>query len=314
MNSIVRPLMFFGTTNLDLCVTVENLPVAGQSVLGKFTQYAGGKGANQAVAAARLGLHTMFYTRVGDDNAGQFLRRSLNDAGVSLDAVEIAVGEPSGMALVAVDKDGNNLIIIDPGTNQNIALDSLHTVITKLPTNAVVVVEMGLPLYVIEYLFAQKEKHQFTLIFNPAPVQMGLSGEAWKAVDIVTPNANEATALTGIDVSDLKTAAQAAKVLLKLGPRSVVITLGQEGAYYCDANEAFHTPSFQVVARDTTGAGDAFNGGLSAAIAMGLPIRQAIVKASAVAAISVTRPGAQISMPLASEVEDFLNLMSRQEK
>jgi ribokinase len=143
---------------------------------------------------------------------------------------------------------------------------------------------------------------------------MGLSGEAWKAVDIVTPNANEATALTGIDVSDLKSAAQAAKVLLKLGPRSVVITLGQEGAYYCDANEAFHTPSFQVVARDTTGAGDAFNGGLSAAIAMGLPIREAIVKASAVAAISVTRPGAQISMPLASEVEDFLNLMSRQEK
>jgi ribokinase len=303
-----RPLMFFGTTNLDLCFTVERLPTAGETVMGTLVRYAGGKGANQAVAAARLGAEPQFFTRVGDDDSGQFLLRSLKQAGVNLDAVEIAVGEPSGSALVAVGADGSNQIIIDPGANRHISVESIRRGAGFISQNAVLVAEMGLPLPALEYLFALKSELSFTLIFNPAPVQAGLSRGAWQAVDIVTPNAAEASQLTSIEVVDHEAAARAATALLELGPRAVVITLGERGCYYADAEQSFEIPAFPVLAVDTTGAGDAFTGGLAAAVAMGLPIRDAIRRAVAVAALSVTRRGAQLAMPTARETDDFLQL------
>lgn len=301
-----RPLMFFGTTNLDLCFTVDRLPCAGETVMGTLAKYAGGKGANQAVAAARLGLETRFFSRLGDDEAGKFLLRSLRESGVDLDAIEIAAGERSGSALVAVGADGCNQIIIDPGANRHISVESIRHGASFIPRDAIVVAEMGLSLHALEYLFSLKQERSFTLIFNPAPVQPGLSREAWEAVDIVTPNAVEAFELTGMEVVDEQTAKRAASALLKLGPRAAVITMGEQGSYYADAEQAFVMPAFTVRAVDTTGAGDAFNGALAAGVAMNLPIRSAVRRAMAVAAISVTRCGAQIAMPTSYEVDDFL--------
>ncbi|MEX3953376.1 ribokinase [Paraburkholderia sp. EG287A] len=306
MNATPRPLMFFGTTNLDLCFEVEHLPAAGESVMGTLARYAGGKGANQAVAAARLGAAPRFFTRIGGDEAGDFLLRSLEEAGVIVDAVEIASGEPSGSALVAVGNDGSNVVIIDPGANRHITVASISHGASFISRDTVVVAEMGLPLPALEYLFSLKREVPFTLVFNPAPVQSGMSRDAWRAVDIVTPNAAEASELTGIHVVDDKTARSAATALLELGPRAVVITLGEQGSWYADIEQSFGMPAFPVQAVDTTGAGDAFTGGLAAAIAMGRPIRSAICRAMAVAAISVTRHGAQIAMPSAREVDDFL--------
>jgi ribokinase len=306
MNVIPRPLMFFGTTNIDLCFEVERLPTAGESVMGTLTRYAGGKGANQAVAAARLGASPRFFTRIGDDDAGEFLLRSLADAGVIVDAVEIAAAEPSGSALVAVGSDGSNQVIIDPGANRHVTAASIRHGARFVSRDTVVVAEMGLPLPALEYLFSLKREIPFTLVFNPAPVQPGMSQDAWRAVDVITPNAAEASELTGIHILDEETAREAATAVLDLGPRAVVITLGDQGSWYADSEQSFGMPAFPVQAVDTTGAGDAFTGGLAAAIAMGLPIRGAIRRAMAVAAISVTRHGAQIAMPTAREVEDFL--------
>ena len=309
MNADPRPLIFFGTTSLDLCISVERLPRPGQLVLGTFAHHAGGKGANQAVAAASLGVTTLFCTRLSADSAGEFLRRSLEAKGVIVHSIETAESEKNDAAVVAVDASGSNFIIMDRGANGNIPIESLHLALLRIPQGAIVVIEMGLPLPAIEYLFSQKQQCGFELVFNPAPVKEGLSRRAWQAVDIVTANETEASQLTGIGVHDVETAAWAGKVLLEMGPRAVVITLGSKGAYYCDAREAFMTPAFPVVAIDTTGAGDAFNGGLAASIAQGLPIQKAMVCASAVAAHFLTCRGAQVAMPTAAAINDFLNLV-----
>jgi ribokinase len=307
MTNTARPLMFFGTTNLDFCFSVSHLPCAGESVMGSLSQYAGGKGANQAVAAAKLGFETHFYSRLGDDESGKFLLRALKDAGVKSDAIEIASGERSGSALVAVDALGRNQIIIDPGANRHISVESIQRGASLIPDDAVVVAEMGLSLPALEHLFSLKSEHSFTLIFNPAPVQAGLSHDAWSAVDVVTPNAVEACELTGIDVKDRRTAELAANALLELGPRAALITMGEQGAYYADAQQRFEVPAFAVRAIDTTGAGDAFNGAFAAGVASRLPMRTAIRRAMATAAISVTRCGAQIAMPTLKELEEFLH-------
>ena len=197
-----RPLMFFGTTNLDLCFTVERLPTTGETVIGALSRHAGGKGANQAVAAALQGVSTLFFTRIGDDDAGTFLLNRLQSAGVSTEAIEIAPGEVSGSAMVAVGDDGSNLIIIDPGANRRIPADSIARAANFIRSGSVVVAEMGLPIESLEYLCAIKREREFELIFNPAPVQPGLSRRAWGAIDVVTPNQSEAFELTAIEVRD----------------------------------------------------------------------------------------------------------------
>lgn len=175
------PLFFFGTTNLDLCFNVERLPTPGESVMGAQVRHPGGKGANQAIAAARLGLAPRFYTRLGNDEAGTVLRAALTAAGVKPDAIEIAAGEPSGSALVVVDDQGGNMIVIDPGANLNITSEMVAQAARMMDPGSIVVAEMGLPASALETLFALKDELGFSLIFNPAPVRPGLSAEAWTA-------------------------------------------------------------------------------------------------------------------------------------
>ncbi|UPK23275.1 ribokinase [Bradyrhizobium sp. 131] len=301
-----RPLMFFGTTNLDLCFNVERLPTPGESLMGTLTRHPGGKGANQAVAAARLGLRPHFYTRLGDDDAGHWLLQSLTEAGVCADAIKIAPGEVSGSALVMVGDDGTNMIVIDPGANLNVTPQMIENAAEFIQHNAIVVAEMGMPIGALNRLFELKRDKGFELIFNPAPVRSGLPSTAWSCVDFVTPNQTEAFELTGIEVDDFEGAAHAASKLLDLGPGAALITLGAQGAYYADNTRSFALRAFPVRAVDTTAAGDAFNGAFAASLAERLPLREAVRKALAVAALCVTRRGAQSSMPSAETVDEFL--------
>ncbi|WP_245286356.1 ribokinase [Bradyrhizobium sp. WSM1417] len=298
--------MFFGTTNLDLCFNVERLPTPGESLMGALASTPGGKGANQAVAAARLGLRQKFYTRLGDDDTGRLLLRSLRDTGVCADAIEICAGEVSGSAVVIVGDDGSNMTVIDPGANLNVTPDMIESAARFIDREAIVVAEMGIPTPVLNRLFEMKSDRGFKLIFNPAPVRPGLSVAAWRSVDFVTPNQTEAFELTGIEVEDFESAAGVAAKLLDLGPRAALITLGAQGAYYADATSSFALRAFPVKVVDTTAAGDAFNGAFAASLAQGLPLREAVRKALDVAALCVTRRGAQSAMPTAQAVEEFL--------
>ncbi|WP_275199201.1 ribokinase [Bradyrhizobium sp. CSA207] len=298
--------MFFGTTNLDLCFNVERLPTPGESLMGTLARNPGGKGANQAVAAARLGLRPTFYTRLGDDDAGRLLLQSLRDAGVCADAIEICAGEVSGSALVMVGDDGSNMIVIDPGANLNVTPDMIESAARFIDREAIVVAEMGMPIPALNRLFEMKSDRGFKLIFNPAPVRPGLSAAAWRSVDFVTPNQAEAFELTGVEVEDFESAAGVAAKLLDLGPRAALITLGAQGAYYADATSCFALRAFPVKVVDTTAAGDAFNGAFAASLAQGLPLREAVRKALAVAALCVTRRGAQSAMPTVHAVDEFL--------
>lgn len=302
----VMPLMFFGTTNIDLCFSVERLPTAGESLMGTLTRNPGGKAANQAVAAARLGLKPHFYTRLGDDEAGHSLLQSLREAGVRADAIKICAGEISGSAMVMVGDDGSNMIVIDPGANLNVTPDMIEGAAQFIEPDAIVVAEMGMPIGALNRLFEMKCEKGFKLIFNPAPVRPGLSSAAWRSVDFVTPNQAEAFELTGIEVYDFNSAAHAAMRLVDLGPSAALITLGAQGVYYADAETSFALRAFPVKVIDTTAAGDAFNGAFAASLAQRLPLREAVRKALAVASLCVTRRGAQSSMPSAEAVDEFL--------
>lgn len=298
--------MFFGTTNIDLCFSVERLPASGESLMGTLTRNPGGKAANQAVAAARLGLKPHFYTRLGDDEAGHSLLQSLREVGVRVDAIKICAGEISGSAMVMVGDDGSNMIVIDPGANLNVTPDMIESAAQFIEPDAIVVAEMGMPIGALNRLFEIKCEKGFKLIFNPAPVRPGLSSAAWRSVDFVTPNQAEAFELTGIEVYDFNSAAQAAMRLVDLGPSAALITLGAQGVYYADAETSFALRAFPVKVIDTTAAGDAFNGAFAASLAQRLPLREAVSKALAVASLCVTRRGAQSSMPSAETVDEFL--------
>lgn len=299
-----RPLIFLGTTNLDVVFYSDFLPVVGQSLMGCIGEFGGGKGANQAVAAARLGTAPQFATMLGDDEAGDRLTRGLAECGVQTAKIIKKPGLASGKSLIFVGSDGSNMIGIDAGANEYFGADEVSQAVADVPDDAVMVVEMGLPVAACRAAFAVKG--QRFLIFNPAPVRAQLSERDCKAIDILTPNETEAQELTGLSIKSVDQAFEAAKILHDRGVASVAITLGSQGVVYLDANQRIYQAAFQVKAIDTTAAGDAFNGGLAAAISRGMEIKAALIFAVATASISVTRKGAQQSMPTDQEVRNFL--------
>ncbi len=300
----MRPLVFVGTTNLDIVFFSENLPTVGQSLMGTIEEFGGGKGANQAVAAARLGGEPQFATMFGEDDAADVLTKGLADFGVKTDKIQRKSGTASGKSLIFVSSQGSNMIGIDAGANEEFSPEDVRAALADVPQDAVVVVEMGLPVEACRA--AMQAKGDRFLIFNPAPVRAQLSDEDCRSINIVTPNETEAQELTGLPVTTVDEAFAAAKVLRDKGVAAVAITLGSNGAVYLDANHRIHQKAFRVEAVDTTAAGDAFNGALATAIAKGSEIGDALSFAVATASLSVTRKGAQQSMPTEQEVRQFL--------
>lgn len=301
-----KPIVVVGTCNLDFALLTQHLPASGETVLGDLQIAGGGKAANQAVAAARLGGEVSFVTRVGDDANGSVLLDGLRSDGVGVESVTVVPDGDSGTALIFVDAKGQVMIGVAEGVNRHMEPADLDRCQALSSPDAVVLAEMGIPLAVIEALGARQPQVGFRFVFNPAPVVGELSAECWRAIDIITPNETEAEDLTGIAVSDDESALRAARALVELGARVGVVTLGERGLAYATAEDAARLPAFAVEAVDTTSASDSFSGGLAVALQRGDSLEAALRYGQAVAAICVTRPGAQPSLPTAAEVEDFL--------
>jgi ribokinase len=300
-------VVVFGSINMDLVARTPQLPTPGETLTGhSFEMVPGGKGANQAVAVARLGVPTVMVGRVGNDTFGQALLHGLQTSGVTADRILTDAETHSGVAVIAVDDASENHIIVIPGANGRVDHTDVDRLKEILPQTQVLMLQLEIPLPAVVAAAQAAKEAGVTVILDPAPARSDLPEELYPLVDIITPNQVETSQLVGFSVNDRATATEAAQVLHQRGIPIVIIKLGRQGAVCFTAEETFEIPPFPVQAIDTVAAGDAFNGGLAAALAEGLPLQAATKQASAVAAISVTRAGAQPSLPTRAELEEFL--------
>ena len=298
-------VVVFGSINMDLVVRTPRLPTPGETLTGHtFFTAPGGKGANQAVACARLGVPTRMVGRVGDDLFGEQLRASLRSFGVQDDGVLTTPG-PSGVALIAVDDTAENTIVIVPGANGAVSIADIPRLERALDGARALLLQLEVPIETVVAAARAAHTRGVTVILDPAPA-LPLPDELYALADIITPNEHEATTLTGIAVHDDQGAIAAARALIARGARRVALKLGARGALTADAEgEQFWSP-FTVTPVDTVAAGDAFNGGLAVALSEGRSFNEAIRWGLAAGALSVTRHGAQPSMPERNEVLTLL--------
>ncbi|MEU6368257.1 ribokinase [Streptomyces sp. NPDC046931] len=291
-------LLVVGSANADLVIGVERRPAAGETVLGSdLVVHPGGKGANQAVAAARLGARTALLARVGDDGHGRLLLGTQRDAGVDTTGVLVG-GAPTGVALITVDPSGDNSIVVSPGANGRLAPEDVRAAGALLRASRVVSAQLEIPLETVEEVVRNLPPGT-RFVLNPSPPGP-LPAEVLTACDPLIVNEHEARVIAGraLDGSPEDWAA----ALLALGPRSVVVTLGPQGALVADGAALTRVPSVKVDAVDTTGAGDAFTAALAWRLGTGSSLADAAAYAARVGAAAVTRPGAQESFPTAEEV------------
>jgi len=300
-------VIVFGSINMDLVTKTPRLPVPGETLQGdEFFTAAGGKGANQAVAVARLGISTEIVGRLGDDDFGRQLLDSLQAAGVRTDGVLMDKTASSGVAVITVDARGENHIIIIAGANGRVNQQDVERLISLLPGAAALLLQLEIPLPFV-LLAAQAAKQAgIPVILDPAPAASDIPPELYPLVDIITPNEIEASQLVGFPVTGQDTARQASIELLQKGVGTVIVKLGDRGVFCANAEETFFIPAFSIQAVDTVAAGDAFNGGLAAALAEGRPLREAVVWGAAAGAISATKAGAQPSLPNRDTFDAFL--------
>jgi ribokinase len=299
-------IVVVGSSNTDMVVRSPRLPAPGETVLGgDFLMAAGGKGANQAVAAARLGGDVTLLAKVGGDVFGERALRGFEEEGIRTDLVLRDPEAASGVALILVDGDGENLISVAPGANGRLSVEEVEAARTELSTAAIVLLQLEVPLDCVRAAVSICAAAGGLVILDPAPARE-LDDELLAGVSILTPNEGEAERLTGIQVADSSSAHRAAAALRGRGADTVVVTLGSAGAYLLSETESALIPSPEVRAVDSTAAGDTFNGALACALARGDDLVQAIELANRAAALSVTRPGAQPSMPTPAELEAAL--------
>lgn len=282
-----------GSLNLDLVIPVPHPPAPGETVLGgDILRTPGGKGANQAVAAARLGSRVAMVGCVGDDGTGLKLIESLEREGVDVSHVRAVPKTPSGIAMIWVDTNGENSIVVSPGANARMAASDVGRTAKLLRTAQVVLIQLEIPLDAVAEATALA---QGKVVLNPAPAAY-LPADLLERVDVLVPNRAELAAL--VDAGPLESSSDitaAARAIT--GPSAIIVTLGGEGALVIEDDTCTHVPAASVKAVDTTAAGDCFCGALADAIASGCPLEEAAQRAAAAAAISVTRSGAQASMP-----------------
>jgi ribokinase len=302
----VSRICVIGSANLDMAMALPRLPRPGETVAGgTLLVNRGGKGANQAVAARLLGAEVRMIGCVGQDGGGAQVREGLAKLGIGVDGLVTVPEVATGTALILVDPDGQNQIGVALGANDHLTVDMASAHETSVAWADVLLCQLETPLPVVRWALESAKQHDVKTILNPAPV-CELTNDLLALVDFLTPNELEAGALSGVDVHDIETAREAAERLLTRGSRRVIVTIGAEGALACDEAAALHFPAFRVAVVDTTAAGDAFSGALAVGIAAGGSIEQAIPLASAAAALTCTKRGAQDSLPRREEVERFL--------
>ena len=328
VNAEGADVVVLGSLNMDLVAQVSRLPRPGETILGKnFSTVPGGKGANQAVAAVRLGAQTAMIGRVGNDSFGQMLRDELVADKIDVSAVGKSDRAPSGTALIAVAPQNNQIVVV-PGANSEVGETALDDLKRHMQTATVLLLQFEVPIPVVQSAAALARKAGLLVIVDPAPARGPLPDQFCRDISILTPNQTEAELLTGVKVTDIESAFVAARLLQKQGVQTVIVKLGELGSVCVMAEGSFAVPAFSVEAIDTIAAGDAFNGGLAAALCRSnlsrfnlsrarqhqsddgdcslSAMKSAVVYASAVSAIAVTRSGAQPAMPTQADVDAFL--------
>lgn len=306
---IQAEIAIFGSINMDLVGEVERFPLPGETVTAKsLGRFPGGKGANQAVAAARLGGRVAMFGMVGDDPFAEELLSSLKMSGVEVGQVRRLQGILSGIALILVDSHGENMITISAGANGMIDQAYIEEILPAISKAKVLLLQMEVPPEAINKLLEELPRENPLVILDPAPIGNVPRLTNLERVDIITPNLTELALLTGIDLKDEGHLKRALSQLVTKGHLGrVICKAGAQGSYLIDEKGRFiHFPAFEVEVVDTTAAGDAFNGGLAVALARGIELERAIVYANAAGALAVTRKGTQPAMPTAAEVEQLL--------
>ncbi len=298
--------MVLGSINMDLVVMAPRLPVPGETIAGDdFGMTPGGKGANQAVAAARLGAEVRMVGRVGEDAFGPMLLRGLESYGVDVSRVAADPDGPSGTAIILLDADGENRIVAVYGANMRCDDAQVRETQSALDGADCLLLQLEVPLEVSLAAARVARQKGVPVVLDPAPASP-LPDEAYALVNVLTPNQTEAAALVGHPVDDISQGRSAAVELSGRGVETAIVKLGERGAVYVSGDSSDHVPAFDVEAVDTVAAGDAFGGALGVALAEGRDLAAAIRFAAAAGAVAVTRPGAQTAMPSLDEVESLL--------
>ena len=300
----MKNIVVIGSSNTDMVVKTSHLPVPGETVLGgDFFMNAGGKGANQAVAAARYGNRVVFVAKTGNDLFGEQVRKSMKEDGIVTDYVFIDEEHPSGVALITIDQKAENCIVVAGGANMYLKPEDIDKAKEEILGGDVVLMQLETPIETVEYAAKMAAAAGVKVNLNPAPAPAEpLSKELISNLFLITPNRSEASRLTGIEVTDLASAQRAALALYDMGAKNVIVTLGSEGSLVYDGHMMMRVEAIKVEAVDTTAAGDTYNGVLASVIAEGKSLIDAVHEANIAGAISVTRMGAQPAAPTREEI------------
>lgn len=305
-------VVVFGSINMDLVAKTPRLPKPGETLTGhSFSTIPGGKGANQAVAIARLNIPTVMIGRVGKDSFGQELLQSLQSAKVQIEDILVDESVNSGVALIAVDDYGENTIIVIPGANGRVNETDVERLSSHLTGADSLLLQLEVPIAAVKAAAQSAQKLGVRVILDPAPASSDLPIDLYPLIDILTPNQTEAEQLVGFPIESPALVVEAATLLQQRGARTVVIKLGAKGGFCATPDEAFFFPAFRVATIDTVAAGDAFNGGLAAALAEGLPLREAVTWGAAGGALAASQSGAQSSLPNRVTLITFLQQTNR---
>ncbi len=298
----MKKITVIGSSNTDMVIKSSNLPAPGETIIGgDFLMNPGGKGANQAVAAARLGGDTTFITKKGNDIFGKQAVQTFEKEGIHTEFIATDSNNPSGVALIMVDNQGENCISVALGSNGTLNSQDIDRASAQIKSSELVLIQLEIPLAIVEYAASMANKAGVKVVLNPAPAQE-LSVKLLKSLYLLTPNETEAEMLSGIKVIDEASASKAATKIKALGVKNVIITMGASGAFVSSNSEDIMIPAPKVQAVDTTAAGDTFNGALVVALAEQSSFTEAVKFANLAASISVTKLGAQASVPYRKDI------------
>lgn len=298
-------ILVIGSINIDLVVNTPRHPVPGETILGNhFETFPGGKGANQAIAAARLGGNVQLVGRIGFDNFGQLLLSNLKHNQVNTNTV-LKVDQPTGTALITVDQKGQNSIIVVPGANASLTKQDIEDLKDVIKEAKIVVLQLEIPLEVVIHAVDIAYQAGVTILLNPAPATL-IPIDTLRKATFIIPNESELAILSGKEINSFSDCRQAANTLFKAGCEQIILTRGEQGAHYLTQDNQIFVPPFKVPVVDTTAAGDAFIGGFAVALANEVDLHTALLHASAAGALAVTKAGAQTSLPDKTALERFL--------
>lgn len=296
-------ILVIGSLNMDWIIKVSHTPVAGETIMGQFMkEVPGGKGGNQAYAVGSLGGDVIMLGAIGNDDAGKKLIATLDKAGVKTTSIEVNSAHPSGMALIYINEEGDNSIVVLPNANQTVSKETISNHTALIEAADIILLQMEIPLAAVYESIQIAHKFQKLIILNPAPAPSSIPDDILRQVDYLIPNETELEILSGCSIQTLEDAKIAAQHLIQKGVKNIITTLGSQGALLVNQQGCTHFPGHPVKAIDTTAAGDSFNAAIAVYLSEGKSLEEAIKFANRVASITVTRSGAQSSIPYRHEV------------